>query len=77
MEGIVLGEIFWEDFFGRIFWEEFFGRNYLVEIIKELMFLSRFCLKAEGRKDENFRSLEVRASISHLKTKFDSTLERY
>jgi hypothetical protein len=42
-------------FFGRIFWEEFFGSNYLVEINKELMFLSRFCLKArkEGRK-ENF-----------------------
>jgi hypothetical protein len=37
-----LGEMFWEDFFGRIFWEEFFWRNYLVEINKELMFLSRF-----------------------------------
>ena len=34
---IFLGEIFWEDFL-----EEFFGRNYLVEIEKELMFLSRF-----------------------------------
>ena len=47
--------IFWEDFYGRIFgriffgriirrifWEEFFGRNYLVEINKKLMFLSRF-----------------------------------
>ena len=39
-------------FFGRIIWEEFFGRNYLVEIIKELMFLSRFCLNAQGRKDK-------------------------
>ena len=58
-----LGEFFWEDFFGRIFlgrdlfgrifWEEFFGRNYLVEINKELMFLSRFCLNAQGRKDKN------------------------
>ena len=38
-----LGEIFWEDFFrGRIFLKEFFGRNNLVEINKELMFLSRF-----------------------------------
>ena len=58
-------------FFWRIFLEEFFGRNYLVEINKELMFLSRFwgnfvsMEKKEGRK---FRSLEVRASISHLKT---------
>ena len=45
--------IFWEEFFGRIFWEEefferivwekeFFERNYLVEIKKALMFLSRF-----------------------------------
>ena len=40
-----LGDIFWEDFFGRIFWEELFGRNYLVEINKELMFLSRFWSK--------------------------------
>ena len=44
------GEIcFGEDFLGMIFfggilWEEFFERNYLVEINKELMFLSRFCL---------------------------------
>ena len=37
-----MGEIFWEDIFGRIFWEDFFGRNYLVEINKEFMFLSRF-----------------------------------
>jgi hypothetical protein len=45
-------------FFGRIFWEEFFGSNYLVEINKELMFLSRFCLKArkEGRKISILRS---------------------
>ena len=53
-----MGEIFWEDIFGRIFlgghfWEKFFGRNYLVEINKELMFLSRFCLNAQGRKDKN------------------------
>ena len=48
-----LGGYFWEDFLGGILWEEFFGRNYLVEINKELMFLSRFCLNAQGRKDEN------------------------
>ena len=44
---------FWEDFGGRIFWEEFFGRNYLVEINKELMLLSRFWgnfVSVEGRR---------------------------
>jgi hypothetical protein len=35
-----------EKFLGGIF-----GRNYLVEINKELMFLSRFCLNAQGRKE--------------------------
>ena len=30
------------NFLGRFFWEEYFKRNYLVEINKELMFLSRF-----------------------------------
>ena len=62
---IFLGGFFWEDFsgrifFGRIFWEEFFGRNYLVEINKELMFLSKFWGnfvsmpgRKEGRKDKN------------------------
>ena len=58
-------------FFGRIFWEEFFGRNYLVEINKELMFLSRFWGNAR-KKDKKFRSLEVRASLSHLKTYVNS-----
>ena len=47
------GRNFFEDIFGRIFWEEFFGRNYLVEINKELMFLSRFCLKEERRRARN------------------------
>ena len=42
-----LGRIYWEDFlggffWGGFFWEDFFGTNYLVEINKELMFLSRF-----------------------------------
>ena len=49
--GNFLGGFFWRNFFGRTFWEEFFGRNYLVEINKELMFLSRFCLNAQGRKE--------------------------
>ena len=47
----ILGGFLWwnfkEDFFGEdflegFFWKEFFGRNYLVEINKELMFLSSF-----------------------------------
>ena len=66
---IFLGRIFLGGFFGRIFWEEFFGRNYLVEINKELMFLSRFCcLNAQGRKEgQEFRSLEVRGKPMALK----------
>ena len=43
------GGFFWEDFLGGILWEGFFGRNYLVEINKELMFLSRFCGNARRR----------------------------
>ena len=55
---IFLGGIFWEDLFGRIFlggffWEEYFGRNFLVEINKELMFLSRFWGNARRKKDKN------------------------
>jgi hypothetical protein len=56
-------EIFWNflrNFFGGIFWEKFFGRNYLVEVNKELMFLSRFWgnfvsmhRKKEGRRNFN------------------------
>ena len=58
-----LGGFFCEDFFWRIFlgdfWEGFFGRNYLVIIIKELMFLSRFwgnfvSMEKEGRRKEEF-----------------------
>jgi hypothetical protein len=66
-----LGEIFGRIFLGGIFWEDFIGRNYLVEIIKELMFLSRFwgnfvSIK-EGRKEDKFRSLEVRGNLIALK----------
>ena len=52
----------------RNFLGGFFGRNYLVEINKELMFLSRFCLNAQGRKEgQEFRSLEVRGKLIALK----------
>ena len=47
------------EFFWRIFWEDFsggyFGRNYLVEINRELMLLSRFWgnfVSMKGRKKE-------------------------
>ena len=55
ISGKIFGRIFWEDFFGSIvlggfFWEEFFGKNYLVEIKKEFMFLSRFWGNARRRK---------------------------
>ena len=50
---------------GRIFWEEFFGRNYLLEINKELMFLSRFW--GNAGKDKNLNPYKCEASSSHLK----------
>ena len=68
-----MGGFFWEDFLGRIFWEGFLGRNYLVELNKELMFLSRFwgnfvsMHRKEGRKKS--RSLEVRGKLIALKKK--------
>ena len=52
---------------GGILWEGFFERNYLVEINKELMFLSRFWGNARRRKDKKFRSLEVRGKLIALK----------
>ena len=61
MEEFFWEDFFWENFFGRIFlgrisWEdfleEFFGRNYLVEIKKELMFLSRFFSRFVGTRGE-------------------------
>ena len=63
------GRIFWEEFLGRVFWEELFGRNYLVEINKVLMFLSRFLgnFVSMHRKKEEFRSLEVRRKLIALK----------
>ena len=48
--GIYL-EVFLKDFLGGILWEEFFGKNYLVEIKKEFMFLSRFWGNARRRKE--------------------------
>ena len=67
--GFFFGGCFLEDFFGRIFWEKFFGRNYLVEISKELMILSRFWgnfFSMEGRRKEDFRSIEVRRRLIAL-----------
>ena len=79
------GEFFWVDFFGRNFfgriflggffwedfWEEYFGRNYLVEINKELMFLSRFCGNFVSRQKEGRKKISIlrsaSASISHFK----------
>ena len=69
----LFGRIFLEDFFGRIFWEEFFGRNYLVEVNKELMFLSRLWgnfVSMEKEEGRNFRSLEVRRKLIALKKYF-------
>ena len=63
-----------EDFFGRFFGEDFLGRilweDLLVEINKELMFLSRFLGNARRRKDKKFRSLEVRGKLIALKNPF-------
>ena len=56
-----------EKCFGRIFLEKFFGRNYLVEINKVLMFLSRFWGNARKKEGQEFRSLEVRGKLIALK----------
>ena len=45
------GGFFFGGFFEGFFWEEFFGKNYLVEIKKEFMFLSRFWGNARRRKE--------------------------
>ena len=71
-----LGGFFGRIFLGGFFGEEFFGRNYLVEIIKELMFLSRFWGNARRRrKDKKFRSLEVRGKLIALKKAYTSMPE--
>jgi hypothetical protein len=52
--GGFFGRIFLGGFFGRIFREEFYWRNYLVEINKKLMLLSRFWgdfVPMKGRKE--------------------------
>ena len=64
---IFFGGIILEKFFGRIFWEELFGRNFLVEINKELMFLSRFWGNFVRKEGQEFRSLEVRGKLIALK----------
>ena len=48
----IFGGFFLEDFFLEDFLEEFFGRNYLVEINKMLMFLSRFWGNERRRRKE-------------------------
>ena len=47
----------------KVSWLCLFTKS-IVSYLGRFGFLSRFCLKAEGQE---FRSLEVRASISHLK----------
>ena len=55
-------------FFGRIFLGGILWEELLVEINKELMFLSRFWGNARRRrKDKKFRSLEVRGKLIALK----------
>ena len=49
---IFLEELFGRNVLGGFFREEFFGRNYLVEINKELMFLSRIWGNARRRKKD-------------------------
>ena len=53
--GGFFGRIFLGGFLGGLFWKEFFGRNYLVEINKELMFLSRFWGNFVSRQKEGRR----------------------
>ena len=51
------GRIFWEISFGSSFWGVIFWRNYLVEINKGLMFLSRFWgyfVSMHRKKEEEF-----------------------
>ena len=51
-------DIFWEDFFGGFFGEDFFRGGILweeiniegIDCLSRFWFLSRFCLKAQGRR---------------------------
>ena len=56
LEGFFWREFLVRNFLGRILWEEFFGRNYLVEINKELMSLSRFWGNFVSRQKEGRRN---------------------
>jgi cytosine/uracil/thiamine/allantoin permease len=69
-----LGGIYCENFFGRIFgrivfggtlWEEFILMQKELICLSRFWFLSRFWVKAEGKKISIFRSTS--ASLSHLK----------
>ena len=64
-----MGGFYWEDFLGRIFWEGFLGRNYLVEINKELMFLSRFWgtfVSMYLKKEEFLIILKIDLKLHHI-----------
>ena len=63
-----MGGFFREDFLGRFFWEEFFGRNYLVEINKEFMFLSRFWGNFVSIKKEEYKSLGKLIALKNIQT---------
>jgi hypothetical protein len=62
---------FLEGFLGGFFWEDFFGRNFLFHfdvegidfIVEILVFVKILSKSKEGRKEEEFRSLEVRLQV--------------
>ena len=59
-----MGRFLWEDFLGGIF-------VYIGIDLSKFLFLSRFCLKAEGRKEGRKKKISIfrsaSASISHIK----------
>ena len=69
------GNFFGGFFWGRTFFGGFFGRNYLVEINKELKFLSRFWgnfVSMEKKKEGRILILRrAIASTSHFKKKMN------
>ena len=65
---IFFGKIFWKDFLGGILWEELLGR-----FLQGIGFCQDFWVilsqwkEEEGRRKEDFRSLEVRRKLIALK----------
>ena len=57
-----MGGFFGRIFLGGILWEEY--KNYFniegIDCLSRFWFLGGFCLKAQGRKEGKFQSLEVR-----------------